>query len=87
MPQIIEATLYKVTNNKNTPNNKKQIAEFFCFLSMYSLDVISIVAAKQTNVIGIVISVETAFVKPKIANATVNAEKNSFKFFIQILLC
>ena len=38
--------------------------------------------AKQINVIGIVISVESAFVKPKIANATVNAEKNSFRFFI-----
>lgn len=23
IPQIIEATLYKVTTNKNTPNNKK----------------------------------------------------------------
>ena len=43
----------------------------------------NIVLAKQTNVIGIVISVERAFVSPKIANATVNAEKNNFRFFIQ----
>ncbi|MBR6744274.1 MAG: hypothetical protein IKM00_03545, partial [Clostridia bacterium] len=49
---------------------------------MYSLDVINIVVVKQTNIIGIVISVERAFVKPNIPNATVNAEKNSFRFFI-----
>ena len=85
-PQIIEATLYKVTTNKNTPNSKKWIAEFFCCLSLYSLDVINIVVAKQTNVVGIEISVERAFVKLKIANATVSAEKNSFRFFIQSLL-
>ena len=53
-------------------------------MSLYSLDVINIVPAKQTNVIGIEISVERAFVKPKIAKATVNAENKSFRFFIQI---
>ena len=42
----------------------------------------NIVVAKQTNIIGIVISVARAFVKPNIPNATVNAEKNSFRFFI-----
>ena len=56
-------------------------------MSVYSLDVINIVLAKQTNVIGIVISVERAFVKPKIANATINAENESFRFFLQSLLC
>ena len=82
MPQIIEAILYRVTTNKNTPNNMKQTAEVFCCLSLYSLEVINIVAVKQRNVIGIVISVEIAFVNPKIANATVSAEKSNFRFFI-----
>ena len=86
IPQIIDATLYTVTTNKNIPNNKKQTDVFFCCLSLYSLEVINIVVAKQTNVVGIEISVERAFVKLKIANATVSAEKNSFRFFIQSLL-
>ena len=45
---------------------------FFCAFSLYSFDVINIVIAKQTNIIGIVISVvETALVNPNIAKATV----------------
>ena len=54
----------------------------FCCVSLYSVDVINIVVAKQTNIIGIVISVVSALVNPNIAKATVKAEKNSFRFFI-----
>ena len=53
----------------------------FCCLSLYSFDVINIVIAKQTNIIGIVISVERALVNPNIPKATVNEEKKSFRFF------
>ena len=50
---------------------------------MYSLDVINIVVDKHTNVIGIAISDESTLVKLNVANTMVNAEKNSFIFFIQ----
>jgi hypothetical protein len=48
---------------------------FFCCLSLYSLDIINIVVAKQTNIIGSVISVERAFVKPNIPKATVQCQE------------
>ena len=48
--------------------------------NLYSFDVINIVIAKLTNIIGIVISVKTVFVNPNIAKNTVNAEKKVLNF-------
>ncbi len=82
IPQMIETVLYTVTANKNIPSSKKYSDDLVCLLSLYSFDVINIVIDKHKNIIGIVISKDNAFVTPKMAKATVNEEKQSFKFRI-----